>query len=71
MTNPAKGDFADLSAELSVTPEEEEYFRELEMKAKPRPARLPEPAMTYDQYLLYLQTQRGASHSRFAPRLGF
>jgi len=71
VSKPAKSDFADVCAHIPVTPEEDEYFRELEMKAQPRPARPPEKAMTYDQYRLHIQTLRGTSRSRFTPDHGF
>lgn len=62
MTGPSK-DFAYAGADIPVTPEEDDYFRELEMRDVPTVAKEAPRAMTYDEYEFHCKMLRqGAFH---------
>lgn len=57
MTGPAK-DFASAGMDIPVTPEEDEYFQQLERTAEPPSAKEPARAMSFDEYELHCKMLR-------------
>lgn len=65
MTDTTQAAFLIAGADIPVTPEEDDFFRELEARAQQAATPLTEApqVMTYAEHSLHIQTTRGTSFS--------